>query len=97
MTEQADDMTLGRKCEFSTVFRDQAYIDEYVKHYPKAEPEEEFYDRVRLYSLKGAINYSAGHPNSELRKTRVHHSQSLGLPFYANRYSQGVQQHVVSL
>ncbi|KAH6630886.1 Fructosamine kinase-domain-containing protein [Chaetomium sp. MPI-SDFR-AT-0129] len=65
-----NEMELGHwKCEFSTVFRDEAYIDEYVKHYPKAEPQEEFYDRVRLYSLKGAINYSAGHPNSELRKT----------------------------
>jgi protein-ribulosamine 3-kinase len=29
----------------------QAYIDEYVKHFPKTEPMEEFDDRLWLYCL----------------------------------------------
>ncbi|KAK4119054.1 hypothetical protein N657DRAFT_637582 [Parathielavia appendiculata] len=41
----------------------------YMEKYPLAEPADEFNDRNPLYSLKGAIKYSAGHPGSELRKT----------------------------
>jgi protein-ribulosamine 3-kinase len=63
-------MELGHwRCEFSSVFRAEAYIQQYLRAYPAAEPATEFDDRNRLYSLKGAINYSAGHPNSTLRKT----------------------------
>ncbi|KAK0702880.1 Fructosamine kinase-domain-containing protein [Apiosordaria backusii] len=65
-----NEMELGHwRCEFSSVFRDSRYIQHYKQHYPPAEPAEEFDDRNRLYSLKGAINYSVGHPNSSLRKT----------------------------
>jgi fructosamine-3-kinase len=65
-----DEMELGHwRCEFSSVFRDPVYIQHYLRHYPAAEPAEEFDDRNRLYSIKGAMNYSAGHPGSSLRKT----------------------------
>ncbi|KAK8032105.1 Fructosamine kinase-domain-containing protein [Apiospora arundinis] len=65
-----NEMELGHwRCEFSSVFRDKAYTEAYLQNYPPAEPTEEFDDRNRLYSLQGAINYSAGHPKSSLRKT----------------------------
>ncbi|KAH7312662.1 Fructosamine kinase-domain-containing protein [Stachybotrys elegans] len=65
-----NEMELGHwRCEFTTVFRDKIYIEHYLKNFPAAEPAEEFDDRNRLYSLKGAINYAAGHPGSMLRKT----------------------------
>lgn len=38
-------------------------------HYPPAQPVEEFDDRNRLYSVKGALNYSAGHPGCIVRRT----------------------------
>jgi fructosamine-3-kinase len=57
------------RCEYTFVFRAPEYMEAYLRNYPAAEPAEEFDDRNRLYSLKGAINYSAGHPGSELRKT----------------------------
>ncbi|KAK4238065.1 protein-ribulosamine 3-kinase, chloroplastic [Achaetomium macrosporum] len=64
-----NEMELGHwKCEFSPVFKSRAYIKHYVRHYRPAEPAEEFEDRIRLYSLKGTINYSAGHPSGRLRK-----------------------------
>jgi hypothetical protein len=49
--------------------RRKEYIENYRIHYEPAEPEEEFEDRIRLYSLKAAINYSVGHPGCLLRKT----------------------------
>ncbi|AEO64726.1 uncharacterized protein THITE_116263 [Thermothielavioides terrestris NRRL 8126] len=58
-----------RRCEFSSVLRRKEYIENYRIHYEPAEPEEDFEDRIRLYSLKAAINYSAGHPGCLLRKT----------------------------
>ncbi|KAK7911191.1 hypothetical protein PG985_013672 [Apiospora marii] len=65
-----NEMELGHwRCEFSSVFRDKVYIESYLENYPPAEPVDEFDDRNRLYSLQGAINYSAGHPDSSLRKT----------------------------
>ncbi|KAK4187034.1 Fructosamine kinase-domain-containing protein [Podospora australis] len=65
-----NEMKLGHwRCEFTTVFRQKVYWDAYLENYPAAEPAEEFDDRNRLYSLKGAINYSVGHPRSQLRKT----------------------------
>ncbi|KIM94536.1 hypothetical protein OIDMADRAFT_21333, partial [Oidiodendron maius Zn] len=65
-----NEMELGHwRCEFSSVFRSKVYTRHYLRNYPPAEPAEEFDDRNRLYSLKGAINYSAGHPGSILRKT----------------------------
>ncbi|KAI0143681.1 Fructosamine kinase-domain-containing protein [Xylariaceae sp. FL1272] len=63
-----NEMELGHwRCEFSSVFRDNVYTKEYLKNYPPADPIEEFDDRNRLYSLKGRLNYSAGHPKSPLR------------------------------
>ncbi|KAL1845019.1 hypothetical protein VTK73DRAFT_1320 [Phialemonium thermophilum] len=65
-----NEMELGHwRCEFSSVFRARVYQQHYLRHYHPAEPAHQFDDRNRLYSLKGAINYSAGHPNSSLRKT----------------------------
>ena len=65
-----NEMELGHwRCEFSSVFRKPEYMKQYLCHYPKAEPVDEFDDRNRLYSLKGAVNYSAGHPKSNLRRT----------------------------
>lgn len=65
-----NEMELGHwRCEFSSVFREQVYMQHYLENYPAAEPASEFEDRNRLYSLKGAINYSAGHPGTSLRKT----------------------------
>ncbi|KAK6833359.1 Fructosamine kinase-domain-containing protein [Apiospora arundinis] len=65
-----NEMELGHwRCEFSSVFRAKVYTRHYLRNYPAAEPASEFDDRNRLYSLKGAINYAAGHPGSMLRKT----------------------------
>ncbi|ROV92123.1 hypothetical protein VSDG_07568 [Cytospora chrysosperma] len=65
-----NEMELGHwRCEFSSVFRSKAYTRDYLRNYPAAEPVEEFDDRNRLYSLKGAINYSAGHSGSPLRRS----------------------------
>jgi len=65
-----NEMELGHwRCEFSSVFRAKVYTRHYLRNYPAAEPVDEFDDRNRLYSLKGAINYAAGHPGSILRKT----------------------------
>ncbi|KAK4665647.1 hypothetical protein QC763_0064640 [Podospora pseudopauciseta] len=65
-----NEMELGHwRCEFSAVFRDKSYTEHYQQNYPPPEPVEEFDDRNRLYSLKGAIVYSAGHPQSSMRKT----------------------------
>ena len=65
-----NEMEMGHwRCEFSSVFRLKAYIQHYLQKYPAAEPVDEFDDRNRLYSIKGAINYAAGRPGSILRKT----------------------------
>lgn len=65
-----NEMELGHwRCEFSSVFRSKLYTRHYLRNYPAAEPVDEFDDRNRLYSIKGAINYAAGHPGSILRKT----------------------------
>lgn len=65
-----NEMELGHwRCEFSSVFRSKVYTRTYRQKYPAAEPADEFDDRNRLYALKGAINYSAGHPGTMLRKT----------------------------
>ena len=65
-----NEMELGHwRCEFSSVFRSKEYMRQYLRYYPAAEPAGEFDDRNRLYSLKGAINYAAGHPDSALRRT----------------------------
>ncbi|KAI1266565.1 Fructosamine kinase-domain-containing protein [Xylariaceae sp. FL1019] len=65
-----NEMELGHwRCEFSSVFRDDVYTKSYLKNYPPAHPIEDFDDRNRLYSLKGRLNYSAGHPNSPMRKS----------------------------
>lgn len=65
-----NEMELGHwRSEFSSVFRNKVYREHYLEKYRAAEPAEEFDDRNRLYSLKGAINYAAGHPGSPLRTT----------------------------
>ncbi|KXH36155.1 hypothetical protein CNYM01_12071 [Colletotrichum nymphaeae SA-01] len=63
-----NEMELGHwACEFSTIFGNKVYTDRYLESFPKTEPAEDFEDRIRLYSLKGGMNYSAGHPRSQLR------------------------------
>ncbi|KFX99302.1 hypothetical protein V490_01848 [Pseudogymnoascus sp. VKM F-3557] len=65
-----NEMELGHwRCEFSSHFRSKTWTENYRLNYSPAEPVDEFDDRNRLYSIKGAINYSAGHPESSLRKT----------------------------
>lgn len=65
-----NEMELGHwRCEFSSHFRSKTWTRHYLQNYPAAEPVDEFDDRNRLYSIKGAINYAAGHPDSFLRKT----------------------------
>ena len=64
-----NEMEMGHwRCEFNSVFRSKVYIRHYLQNYPAAEPVDEFDDRNRLYSIKGAINYAAGHPGSNLEK-----------------------------
>ena len=43
------------------------YMGAYKAIYPESRPREEFEDRNMLYSLKGSLNYSAGHPNCGIR------------------------------
>ncbi|KAK1638602.1 Fructosamine kinase-domain-containing protein [Colletotrichum phormii] len=63
-----NEMELGHwASEFSPIFGKQAYMDRYLACFPKAEPVDGFDDRIQLYSLKGGINYSAGHRGSRLR------------------------------
>lgn len=65
-----NEMDLGQwRADFCSHVREQVYKDRYHAHYSKAEPEDEFDDRNRLYSLKGTINYSAGHPGSTVRQS----------------------------
>ncbi len=65
-----NEMELGAwRCEYTDVFWGKEYTEACLRHYPAAEPAEEFDDRNRLYSLKGVINYSGGHTGSLLRKT----------------------------
>ncbi|OAQ65121.1 protein kinase-like (PK-like) [Pochonia chlamydosporia 170] len=45
----------------------QTYLAEYKLHFPPAEPEAEFDDRSRLYSLKFDLNHSSGHPGDMAR------------------------------
>lgn len=66
-----NEMELGHwRCEFSSVFQSKVYTRHYLQGFQPAEPANESDDRNRLYSLKGAINYSAGHPGCALRKTK---------------------------
>ncbi|KAH7316946.1 Fructosamine kinase-domain-containing protein [Stachybotrys elegans] len=65
-----NEMEFGNwRSELNTFFRSKTYMDHYHKHFPPAEPAEEFGDRNRLYSIKVAINYSAMCPGSIRRKT----------------------------
>ena len=67
-----NEMDLGSwRYEVSSHFRSDVYTSHYLRNYPAAEPVDEFDDRNRLYSIKGAMNYSAGHPGSILRKSSV--------------------------
>lgn len=45
----------------------QPYLAEYKRYFPPAEPETEFDDRSRLYSLKFDLNHSSGHPGDKAR------------------------------
>jgi len=57
------------RADFCSSLRSPVYPQRYLRYYPAAEPVEEFDDRNRLYSLKGTINYSAGHPGCIVRQT----------------------------
>jgi protein-ribulosamine 3-kinase len=45
----------------------QRYLDEYNNQFPPADPQNEFDDRNRLYSLKFDLNHSAGNPGDKAR------------------------------
>ncbi|TPX17325.1 uncharacterized protein E0L32_012212 [Thyridium curvatum] len=65
-----NEMDLGQwRADFCSHLRSKIYIRQYLRNYPAAEPADEFDDRNRLYSLKGSINYSAGHPGCIIRRT----------------------------
>lgn len=65
-----NEMDLGQwRADFCDHLRSSVYIRQYLRCYPAAEPVDEFDDRNRLYSLKGTMNYSAGHPESICRQT----------------------------
>ncbi|KAB5516896.1 Fructosamine kinase-domain-containing protein [Coniochaeta sp. 2T2.1] len=65
-----NEMDLGQwRADFCSSLRSPVYTRAYLRYYPAAEPVEEFDDRNRLYSLKGTINYSAGHPGCIVRQT----------------------------
>lgn len=67
-----NEMELGLwRADFCAVLRSSfdRYTQQYLSHFPAAEPVNEFEDRNRLYSLKATINYSAGHPGCVLRHT----------------------------
>ncbi|ETS74942.1 hypothetical protein PFICI_13426 [Pestalotiopsis fici W106-1] len=69
-----NEMDLGHwRNEFCSHLRSKVYLEQYLRQYPAAEPREEFDDRNRLYCLKGNLNWSAGHPNSVLRRTAYNH------------------------
>lgn len=61
------EMELGSwRCRFTKDFRDTTYTDHYLEEYQGSkERDDRFDDRVRLYSLKGTLNYAAGHPETE--------------------------------
>ncbi|EHK99639.1 hypothetical protein M7I_4514 [Glarea lozoyensis 74030] len=65
-----NEMDLGQwRADFCTHLRSNIYTRHYLKNYPAADPVEQFDDRNRLYSMKGTMNYSAGHPGSIVRQT----------------------------
>ena len=65
-----NEMELGIwRCQWGQFFRRPEYFQAYLPKYPAAEPEEEWDDRNRLYSLKYNLNYSGGHPGSITRQT----------------------------
>lgn len=65
-----NEMDLGQwRADFCLHLRSKLYTQHYLQNYSAAEPVEEFNDRNRLYSLKGTMNYSAGHPNCIVRQT----------------------------
>ena len=65
-----NEMDLGPwRADFCAHLREPEYTRHYLQHYPAAEPVEEFDDRNRLYSLKGTLNYSAGHPGCIVRQS----------------------------
>jgi protein-ribulosamine 3-kinase len=67
-----NEMDLGQwRADFCSHLRSKVYVRAYLRHYPAAEPVDEFDDRNRLYSLKGTINYSAGHPGCIVRQSYV--------------------------
>ncbi|KAJ3578208.1 hypothetical protein NPX13_g2352 [Xylaria arbuscula] len=83
-----NEMELGHwRCEFSSVFRSKLYTRQYLRNYPAADPADQFDDRNRLYSLKGAINYSAGHPGSALRITPTANSAYNNMCYLCEKYA----------
>ena len=65
-----NEMDLGQwRADFCSHLRSKTYIRHYLRNYPAAEPVDEFDDRNRLYSMKGTMNYSAGHSGSIVRQT----------------------------
>ena len=81
-----NEMELGHwRLEFSSTFRSKVYIRQYLQNFPAAEPADQFDDRNRLYSLKGALAYSASHPGSFTRTTYEHLQQLIG---FANKMTR---------
>ena len=65
-----NEMDLGPwRADFCSHVRSPVYTQQYLRYYRAAEPVDEFDDRNRLYSLKGTLNYSAGHPGCIVRQS----------------------------
>ncbi|OIW32469.1 hypothetical protein CONLIGDRAFT_653146 [Coniochaeta ligniaria NRRL 30616] len=85
-----NEMDLGQwRADFCSHLRSKIYSRKYLRYYPSAEPVEEFDDRNRLYSLKGTINYSAGHPGYIVfdRQTRMYASAYNNMCYLCEKYA----------
>ncbi|KAM7210540.1 Fructosamine kinase domain containing protein [Rhypophila decipiens] len=88
-----NELELGMWRRYGVQNLGQPYLDEYRRLYPPDEPQEEFGDRHRLYSLKFDLNHSAGHAGDKARDVALNnmiylcerHASAEGLPEYDPR------------
>lgn len=66
-----NEMELGMWRRYGIQNLGQEYLDEYKRIFPPSEPQDEFNDRNRLYSIKFDLNMSAGNPGETARDVLV--------------------------
>ena len=59
------------------MWKDERYLEEYFKHFPESEPQEEADDRGRLYAVETLLINSAHYPGASTRKTALEEVKSL--------------------